>query len=106
MPTERLTFKIAWREPIPARLTYLIDNGTVITHPNGDDDRLTGTQEILFTYDAPKSDIHIIRWLLWFPEHTLTKLAATARRSSSRKFSPLNSQPGEQKIYWERSGAL
>ncbi|GEN11170.1 hypothetical protein SAMN05443572_11420 [Myxococcus fulvus] len=106
MPTEKLTFKIEWKESSPAKLTYLIDNGSIIISPAEAGDDISGTREITFTYDAPRSDIHIIRWLLWFPERSLSKLVATARRNTGKKFVPLNSEPGEQAIRWESSGAL
>ncbi|AKF87420.1 hypothetical protein MFUL124B02_42535 [Myxococcus fulvus 124B02] len=106
MPMEKMLFKIAWNESTPARLTYLIDNGNIIIHPEDADDDVTGRKELTFAYETEASDLHIIRWLLWFPTDTLSGLTASARREYSQTFSPLNGEPGKQKIRWESSGAL
>ncbi|OJT20549.1 hypothetical protein BO221_31655 [Archangium sp. Cb G35] len=107
MATEKVTFRVSWNEAVEARLTYLIDNGTIVLDPHSDKDDVSGKQELTISYDVPKSDIHRIEWLLWFPNKKLTGLVAVARYKSDKKFSPLNKGSGSEKENrWEDSGAL
>lgn len=105
MATEQMVFKISWREKKQARLAYLIDNGKIILDLGNPADDRVGTGEIEHTYEVPASPIHRVRWLLWFPNETLTELVAKGRRVAEPGFQPLD-QADDCKNRWEETGAL
>jgi hypothetical protein len=105
MANDTIRFRVQWAEETRASLAYLIDNGSIILHPNAVDDARSGRGVLEIVYEAPQAPIHQLQWMLWFPGEELTELLAEAKRETSTKFAPLNA--AEKAVQrWETSGAL